>query len=86
MTQSVGRGINGTEGLGYWTHEPDVSLPLAQLVHPFPWASPGRATSIHTYIHTSGRTNKMIFLVNTTFTSSLFQMSQTCYGDIGKLI
>ena len=29
MTQSEWRGIDGTAGLGYWTHEPDGSLPLA---------------------------------------------------------
>ena len=37
-------------GLGYWTHEPDGSLPWAQLDRPFPWAIPRRATSKHTYI------------------------------------
>ena len=31
MTQREWRGIDGTAGLGYWTHEPDGSLPLAQL-------------------------------------------------------
>ena len=42
------RGAVGTAGLGYWTHDPDGSLPLAQLERPIPWASPRRATSIHT--------------------------------------
>ena len=50
MIQHEWRGADGTMGLGYWTHEPDGSLPLAQLDRPFPWAISGRATSIHTYI------------------------------------
>ena len=36
---------------GYWTHNPDGSLPLAQLDRPFPWAIPLTETSIHTYMH-----------------------------------
>ena len=35
--------------MGYWTHETAGSLPLAQLERPIPWASPRRATSIHTF-------------------------------------
>ena len=35
--------------LGYWTHDPDGSLPLAQLERLIPWASPQRVNSIHTY-------------------------------------
>ena len=53
MIQCNWRGINGTAGLGYWTHEPDGSLPLAQLERPIPWAPPQRATSRHTYIYLS---------------------------------
>ena len=34
MTQREWHGIDGTAGLGYWTHEPDGSLPLAQLECP----------------------------------------------------
>ena len=51
MIQREWRGAVGTAGLGYWTHDPDGSLPLAQLECPIPWASPQRATSIHKYIH-----------------------------------
>ena len=50
MIQRQWLGGDGTAGLGYWTHEPNESLPLAQLERPIPWASPRRATSIHTYI------------------------------------
>ena len=39
-------------GLEYWTHEPYGSLSLTQLECLIPWASPQRAASIHTYIHT----------------------------------
>ena len=53
MTQREWRGIDDTAGLGYWTHEPDGFLSLAQLERPIPWASPRRATPIHTYMHTS---------------------------------
>ena len=35
--------------MGYWTHEPDVSLPLAQLEPPVPWASHQRHL-IHTHM------------------------------------
>ena len=49
MIQREWPGANGTAGLGYWTHDPEGSLPLAQLERPIPWASPRRATSIHTY-------------------------------------
>ena len=50
MIQCAWHGIDGTAGLGYWTHNPDGSLPFAQLERPISWASPRRATSIHTYI------------------------------------
>ena len=50
MIQREWRGADGTAGLGYWTHETDGSLPLAKLERPISWASPQRATSIHTYI------------------------------------
>ena len=36
-------------GLGYWTLDPDGSLPLPHSERLIPWASPRRATSIHTY-------------------------------------
>ena len=52
MFKNIFCGYDGTAGLGYWTHEPDGSLPLAQLERPIAWASPRRSTSIHTYIHT----------------------------------
>ena len=38
-------------GWGYWTHDPDGSLSLAQLDRPLPWAIPPRTTSINTYMH-----------------------------------
>ena len=63
MVQREWRGAVGTAGLGYWTHDPDGSLPLAQLERPIPWASPRRATSIHTYIHTYMGSNLNICVV-----------------------
>ena len=44
--------VVGIAGLGPWTHDPDGSLPLAQLDRPLPWAIPQRATSKHTHTHT----------------------------------
>ena len=58
MIQREWHGIDGTVGLGYWTHKANGSLPLAHLDRPIPWASPGRATSIHTYIHSHPSTNQ----------------------------
>ena len=56
MIQREWRGIDGTTGLVYWTHEPDGSLPLAQLDRPFLWAISQRATSIHTYSYKEKKT------------------------------
>ena len=53
MSQREWHGIDGTVGLGHWTHDPDGSLPLAQLELPIPLASLWRATSIHTFINWS---------------------------------
>ena len=58
------RGADGTAGLGHWTHETDGSLPLAQLERPIPWASPRRATSIHTYMCTLNSATRQTSLVS----------------------
>ena len=78
MTQREWHGIDGTAGLGYWTHDPDGSLPLAQLERPIPWASPRRATSIHTYIHVLSSCGAS-FCVGEIFDFSLSRILWACF-------
>ena len=70
MIQSEKRGTVGAVGLGYWTHEPDGSLPLAQLERPIPWASPqGRPLYIHTSRPNFSQPSSRIALVYQSFFS-----------------
>ena len=59
MIQREGRGIDGTAGLGHWTHFTDGPLPPGPFRRPIPCALPRRATSIHIYIHHSAAIAKV---------------------------